>query len=561
MPMSVMEEINWSCPHCRGVCFAGACRKDPKQTPYEPKGTLLGHDTKRVADARSIESLVDFSVSNLNWLRDDDDAVESARIRRAREEAQRAKEIDPQGEDDEDRDDVEDTQVHFEYSPDGTPAGTQNRHYAADQDSYAIDPALQEDADLIHSLSRANKTLPPPSAMLRGARPGDNTSPGDAGPSSSYVPEGYAPATTGGFVAPPAVMYQQNGETNDYSYPDPEDVSRPEVDDGDYQPQTKSRFRPFKRPSKRSRDNDGDDQIHMDAHPKKCRISEDPSLALNRPRNEATKQFEKEKERKALEEAKKQGRFIAVQAALKGRRRLVKLRVPGARLAQILARQATRHIQPAPVASAAVEGTQAPEETILVRSDIAPTNEKTRKRATNSKMKVRVEKDEDFSMRRDRHQRNETKRKHIDYEEVDVATDDESDDTAGRDRLKASTDRSNDVGNRRRVSSYIQRKHQDDPHLPDELPENFKDSRPRTQPLVPRPGPVERARARLEAQKTASASRATRMSVDSSNGEEEEEEDAEAEEGAPTTITTEEANRRAKLQALRMLEDLSLIHI
>ncbi|KAK5167893.1 hypothetical protein LTR04_007001 [Oleoguttula sp. CCFEE 6159] len=70
MPQTVMEDPNWQCPHCRLVCSAGACRKDPRQKPYEPKGTLLGHDTKKVADARSVECLVDFSMSNLNWLRE-----------------------------------------------------------------------------------------------------------------------------------------------------------------------------------------------------------------------------------------------------------------------------------------------------------------------------------------------------------------------------------------------------------------------------------------------------------------------------------------------------------
>ncbi|KAG9714924.1 hypothetical protein KCU73_g16075, partial [Aureobasidium melanogenum] len=121
MPLTVMQDANWSCPHCQNACFAGACRKDPKQQPYEPKGTLLGHDTKRIADARSVECLVDFSVSNLTWLRDDDEDVqESVRIRRAREEARRAKEADPLMDDDDDEEepDIEQSHVRFDYSPD-----------------------------------------------------------------------------------------------------------------------------------------------------------------------------------------------------------------------------------------------------------------------------------------------------------------------------------------------------------------------------------------------------------------------------------------------------------
>ncbi|KAF2155679.1 JmjC domain protein, partial [Myriangium duriaei CBS 260.36] len=86
MPLDVMQNPDWECAHCQGVCFAGSCRQDPRQHPYQPKGTLLGHDTKKVADARSIEVLVDFSVSNLNWIREEEGGDESVQMRRAREE-------------------------------------------------------------------------------------------------------------------------------------------------------------------------------------------------------------------------------------------------------------------------------------------------------------------------------------------------------------------------------------------------------------------------------------------------------------------------------------------
>ena len=69
LPRMVLEDADWKCPHCKGVCNTENCCKDPRQTPYVPKGTLLGHDTKEFADARSIECLVDFGVSNLKGLR------------------------------------------------------------------------------------------------------------------------------------------------------------------------------------------------------------------------------------------------------------------------------------------------------------------------------------------------------------------------------------------------------------------------------------------------------------------------------------------------------------
>jgi hypothetical protein len=93
MPQVVMEDRDWSCPKCLQICSCGKCRKSDDQTPYSPKGTLLGHDTKKVADFRSIESLVDFSKTNLGWLRgeNDDHPKESARMKKLREKAEAEK--------------------------------------------------------------------------------------------------------------------------------------------------------------------------------------------------------------------------------------------------------------------------------------------------------------------------------------------------------------------------------------------------------------------------------------------------------------------------------------
>ncbi|KAG9248178.1 hypothetical protein BJ878DRAFT_76943 [Calycina marina] len=93
MPQEVMEDRDWSCPRCLGICSCGACRKKANQQPYKPKGTLLGHETKKVADLRSVESLVDFSKTNLTWLRGegDDNPQESARMKKLKEKAEAAK--------------------------------------------------------------------------------------------------------------------------------------------------------------------------------------------------------------------------------------------------------------------------------------------------------------------------------------------------------------------------------------------------------------------------------------------------------------------------------------
>jgi JmjC domain, hydroxylase/Zinc-finger domain of monoamine-oxidase A repressor R1 len=93
MPQTVMEDKEWQCPRCLKICSCGKCRKDERQNPYQPKGTLLGHDTRKVADYRSVESLVDFSKTNLGWLRDGnaDNPHESGRMKKLKEKAEAEK--------------------------------------------------------------------------------------------------------------------------------------------------------------------------------------------------------------------------------------------------------------------------------------------------------------------------------------------------------------------------------------------------------------------------------------------------------------------------------------
>ena len=68
MPQTIMEDPEWQCPKCRKTCSCVNCVKDPENQPYQPKGTVLGHDTRKFADPRSVESLVDFSASNMHWI-------------------------------------------------------------------------------------------------------------------------------------------------------------------------------------------------------------------------------------------------------------------------------------------------------------------------------------------------------------------------------------------------------------------------------------------------------------------------------------------------------------
>ena len=95
-PQSVMENPDWKCPRCLKICSCSLCCKNPKNKPFEPKGTILGHDTKKFADPRSIESLVDFSTSNMHWVKKagDDHPHDTRRLRRHQDQAEQAKSQD-----------------------------------------------------------------------------------------------------------------------------------------------------------------------------------------------------------------------------------------------------------------------------------------------------------------------------------------------------------------------------------------------------------------------------------------------------------------------------------
>ena len=96
IPQSIMEDPDWECPKCRKICSCAVCRKDSDMRPFEPNGTVLGHDTKQFADPRSVESLVDFSHSNISWVKKagDDHPHDTRRLRRRQDEAETAKSRD-----------------------------------------------------------------------------------------------------------------------------------------------------------------------------------------------------------------------------------------------------------------------------------------------------------------------------------------------------------------------------------------------------------------------------------------------------------------------------------
>ncbi|KAG4031685.1 hypothetical protein MFRU_008g00490 [Monilinia fructicola] len=139
MPQAVMEMEKWECPKCLKMCSCSKCRRDPKQKPYTPKGTLLGHDTKKVADYRSVESLVDFSKTNLPWLKHEDqnqpNPQETGRMRRLREKAEKDKAQEPV---------IDNSYLGYDEEAFYREDGPEDNHF---NDLADIDPALRDDAN------------------------------------------------------------------------------------------------------------------------------------------------------------------------------------------------------------------------------------------------------------------------------------------------------------------------------------------------------------------------------------------------------------------------------
>ncbi|CAI7582477.1 unnamed protein product [Penicillium pancosmium] len=69
-PEQAMQFSVWECPKCKKICSCAGCNKKANMMePYMPQKILLGHDTLKVADERSVESLVDLRQSNVGWMK------------------------------------------------------------------------------------------------------------------------------------------------------------------------------------------------------------------------------------------------------------------------------------------------------------------------------------------------------------------------------------------------------------------------------------------------------------------------------------------------------------
>ncbi|CAI6338600.1 unnamed protein product [Periconia digitata] len=373
MPLEIMETYNWTCPHCRRVCNTGACRRDPRQHPYEPKGTLLGHDTKKVADPRSVECLVDFSISNLNFMREEEFAMQQRR-----EEAERAKLADPS--------------LDARYMDEDQRFAQQNIAYSPTEENTFHDPSVI-----------GNGTVNPSYAMHH---------------DDSEIPR----------------LSKRNLEEDD----DPADGKRKKK----------------KQKSKKTKND---------------------TPAPIQPKSTSGQQYQKEIQRRLLEDAKREDRFILVAARMKGKSKIVRLPLDPDLLEAIQRRPVP---EPEVVAHQRVPSEEPVEEKgSILQSDVLPTNKPTAPKAAPAKgpqrFRYRVEPDENYTTRK-RNPENgwagptksgKSAKKSRRYEEVIIDSDEESQDETF-----------NYTGpSGGRASNWLARKNEGEEDLPTELPANFRD--------------------------------------------------------------------------------------
>jgi len=216
-------------------------------------------------------------------------------------------------------------------------------------------------------------------------------------------------------------------------------------------------------------------------------------------------------------------------------------------------------------------------DTILLRSDIAPSKPHPLPRSQNAakgepakpskQVRIRVERDDDFGRGQRRHRPSvvhtaNKKKAQLEYEEVELLSESDAENEDGDGALETT----NAGDKRRRISSW-QKKHHDeeDEELPEELPDNWKDGRAgRRRENHPRSSTIRPPAGKSVPQIRPSILKNTTTS-DPEDEDDDEEHDNQAEReaersrqrataSAAAALLLEEENRRAKLDAAKLIE-------
>lgn len=376
MPLTVMENPNWECPHCLKICSVAKCGSVAGFKPYEPSGTMLGHDTRKVADPRSVESLVDFSLSNGKWIKKtgDDHPQDNRRLSRRKDEAEQIRARDPA------------LNENYVDEEEHTPVNGHDQFLdpaigSADI-GIPIDPMLSMHQPSVYTNGHSTKTGTQRSradssnrAQIRSRdRSSSISSLGDEMEWENDQRDMNSESRRPSHMAPMANMINQSsqgqGFTSNgiaYEYPDPTD----------------SQTSPSKQPSNYLQPN----------NPKRNagKIVESDAVVLaqyNVPEPPRITQLEQ-----LLEDAKLGDCYIRTEASITGKSLRITLSISKPKLA------AVRVTHPQPIA---LNGVQAPrkEPPILLQSDLPSAVQAEVPAPPPKKRKVREERDEEFSTRK-----------------------------------------------------------------------------------------------------------------------------------------------------------------
>ena len=272
-PQTILEDPDWKCPRCRKICTCTQCAKDPASIPYEPEGTVLGHDTRKFADPRSLEHLVDFSSSNMYWVRKagDEWANGSRRMLRRQDEAAHAKAQDQVTE-------LDNLDVD----------GQSSLQTYDDEAALPLDPQLAADFQSNNGGSIAIHTARNALSAMKGL---------------SQLEQD--PET---FIAQARLEGVPPDESLDYEYPDPTPV-QPKEHLGN---------------------------VEMTPKSKKRKRRSDLPLVQSDAATDVNSKFQLEQAKQSMDEAKRQGRLISAKAAITGHKKLVVLRLAPAALQSVL---------------------------------------------------------------------------------------------------------------------------------------------------------------------------------------------------------------------------------
>lgn len=376
MPLTVMEDPNWECPHCLKICSVAKCSTVAGFKPYEPSGTMLGHDTRKVADPRSVESLVDFSVSNGTWIKKtgDDHPQDNRRLSRRKDEAEQIKARDPA---------LNDNYVDEE---EPTRVNGQSQHLDSGTKStepgIPIDPMLSMHQPSVHmngnSMERGtdtNRVQSSNRAQIRGRDRSSSVSSSDDDMDWESNQRDMTSETRRPYhMAPMANMINQNNQgqrfTSNgiaYEYPDP----------------TMSQSSPSKQPSNYLQPNTPKQNVG--------KLVESDVVLPPRPNDPQPPHLTQLEQ--MLEDAKLGDRYIRTEASITGKSLRVKLLIPKPKLATVRA----THPQSRTTNEIQAIRKEAP---VILQSDlpsIAPAEVPT---APPKKRRTREELDEEFSTRK-----------------------------------------------------------------------------------------------------------------------------------------------------------------